>query len=277
VFEIPEGSRTSAGRSIQNLLQLRDEETVTAAFAIKDFDDRDILFCTRSGIVKKVTLSLLRNAARQSGIIACGLEDGDSLIGASLLEGGEDVLLATAQGMSIRFPESDVRRMGRTARGVKGIKLREGDSVVGSVVVQEGACLLTLCENGYGKRTTFDEYRTQSRGGLGIINIQANERNGPVVEVAGVTEDDDVMLITAGGMIVRTRIAEISIIGRNTQGVRVINPKDGDRLLAAAVVTAEDEEEPGEDTEAESEGNSGDSAPENRDDAPDSAENEGDS
>jgi len=245
VFEIPEGSRTSVGRSIHNLLPLQEDEQVTAAFAIKEFDDRDILFCTRYGIVKKVTLSLLRNAARQNGIIACGLEDGDSLVGATLLEGGEDVLLATARGMSIRFHESDVRRMGRTARGVKGIKLRGDDEVVGSVVVDDGCTLLTLCAHGYGKRTEFSEYRTQTRGGLGIINIQANQRNGPVVEIAAVREDENIMLITAGGMMVRTRVGEISVIGRNTQGVRVVNPKEGDRLLAAAVVSGEeDSEEP---------------------------------
>ena len=208
VFEVPEGSRTSLGRSIQNLLQLREGERVTAAFAIKEFDDRDILFCTRQGIVKKVTLSLLRNAARQSGIIACGLDDGDSLVGASLLEGGENVLLATANGISIRFPETDVRRMGRTARGVRGIRLRDGDEVIGTVVVEEGRTLLTACRNGYGKRTRFDEYRTQSRGGKGIINIQASKRNGPVVEVAAVTDEENVMLITAGGMIIRVAVGK---------------------------------------------------------------------
>ena len=152
-------------------------------------------------------------------------------------------MLGTAQGMSIRFPESDVRRMGRTARGVRGIKLRPGDDVVGSVVVEEGCTLLTLCAHGYGKRTGFDEYRVQSRGGLGIINIQANDRNGPVVEVAAVREADNIMLITAGGMMVRTRVAEISVIGRNTMGVKVVNPKQGDRLLAAAVVSGEQSEE----------------------------------
>jgi DNA gyrase subunit A len=241
VFEIPEGSRQSLGRSIKNLLQLREDEKVTAAFAIKEFDDRDILFCTSRGVVKKVTLSLLRNAARQSGIIACGLEDGDSLVGATLLEGNEDVVLATALGMSIRFPETDVRRMGRTARGVRGIKLRAGDEVVGSVLVEEDCNLLTLCAHGFGKRTGFAEYRRQSRGGLGIINIQANDRNGPVVAVAAVREQENIMLITAGGMMVRTRVAEISVIGRNTQGVRVVNPKKGDRLLAAAVVSGEEE------------------------------------
>ena len=253
MFEVPEGSRTSLGRSIQNLLNLREGEKVTAAFAIKEFDDRDILFCTRRGVVKKVTLSLLRNAARQTGIIACGLEDGDSLMGATLLEGGEDVLLATRKGHSIRFNESDVRRMGRTARGVRGIKLRGDDEVIGSVVVEEGRTLLTACENGYGKRTNFDEYRVQSRGGMGIINIQANERNGPVVEVAAVLDDENVMLITAGGMIIRTRIGEISMIGRNTQGVRIIKLKKDDRLLAAAVVSADVDEPEGDEPEGDAE------------------------
>ncbi len=251
VFEVPEGSRTSLGRSIQNLLQLREGERVTAAFAIKEFDDRDILFCTRQGIVKKVTLSLLRNAARQSGIIACGLDEGDSLIGATLLEGNENVLLATANGISIRFPETDVRRMGRTARGVRGIKLREGDEVIGTVVVEEGRTLLTACRNGYGKRTKFDEYRVQSRGGLGIINIQASKRNGPVVEIAAVADEENLMLITAGGMVIRTRVSEVSVIGRNTQGVRIINLKKGDQLLAAAIVSGEAELEADLETETD--------------------------
>jgi DNA gyrase subunit A len=223
---------------------------VTAAFAIKEFDDRDILFATRSGVVKKVTLSLLRNAARQTGIIACELKDGDAVIGAALLEGGEEVLLATAGGMAIRFPETDVRRMGRTARGVRGIKLRKDDSVVGLGVAREGACLLSVSERGYGKRTLLDEYRAQSRGGLGLKDLQTSKRNGHVVEVAVVDEGDEVVLMSAHGMVIRTRTDEISQIGRNTQGVRVMNLKEGDRLLAAAVVPPE-EDDAAEDDAAE--------------------------
>ncbi|MHC4971944.1 MAG: DNA gyrase subunit A [Planctomycetota bacterium] len=238
VFEVPELRRTSAGRSIQNLLNLRGSETVTSAFVLKEFDDRDILFATRSGIVKKVTLSLLRNAARQTGIIACELAEGDMLIDAALMTGGEHVLLATTDGMAIRFPEDDVRRMGRNARGVRGIKLRPGDRVVGLCLARPDTALLTLCENGYGKRTRLDEYRAQSRGGLGLKDIQTTERNGRVVDVAVVDESDDIVLITASGMIIRTRVAEISMIGRNTQGVKVMNLKPGDRLLAGAVVAA---------------------------------------
>jgi DNA gyrase subunit A len=240
VFEVPELSRTSAGRSIQNLLNLRPNESVTSAFVLKEFDDRDILFATRAGVVKKVTLSLLRNATRQTGIIACELAEGDELVGAALLAGGEGVLLATAEGMAIRFPERDVRRMGRSARGVRGIKLRPGDTVVGLGIQREDAALLTLCEKGYGKRTRLEEYRVQARGGLGLKDIQTTERNGRVVQVAVVDETDDVVLITANGMIIRTRVAEISMIGRNTQGVKVMNLKPGDRLLAGAVVEGED-------------------------------------
>ena len=243
VFEVPELGRTSAGRSIHNLLNLQEGEEISSAFPIKEFDDRDILFATRGGIAKKVTLSLLRNAARQTGLIACGLDEGDSLVGAVLLEGGEDVFLCTADGMSIRFPENDVRRMGRTARGVKGIKLRGDDFVVGLAVVRENTTLLTLCEGGYGKRTKIEEYRSQSRGGFGIKNIQTSKRNGRVVKIQVVDDDRDVILITAGGMIIRTRIDQVSVIGRNTQGVKVINLKAGDRLLAGAVVERASEEE----------------------------------
>jgi DNA gyrase subunit A len=243
VFEIPELARTSAGRSIHNLLQLKEQEKITTAFAIKDFDDRDILFATREGTVKKVTLSLLRNSRRQSGIIACELTGGDSLRGAVLLGGGEHILLATAEGMAIRFPESDVRRMGRNARGVRGIRLRKGDEVCGLVVIQAGAALLTLCEHGYGKRSSLGEYRSQTRGGLGLKDIQTTARNGRVVQVAAVREGDDVVLITAQGMIIRTSVDQIPVIGRNTQGVRVIKVREGDRLLAGAVVEAYQEED----------------------------------
>ncbi len=239
VFEMPELSRQSAGRNVRNLLNLRDGEVVTSAFAIKEFDDRDILFATRNGTVKKVTLSLLRNAARASGIIACELVEGDALLGAVLLRGGEEVLLASANGMAIRFREADVRRMGRTARGVRGIRLRKGDKVVGMVVKREGATLLTLCERGYGKRTPVRDYRLQTRGGLGVKNIQTTKRNGRVVSVTAVRETDDIVLITAKGMIIRTRVGEISVIGRNTQGVKVMNLKAGDRLFAGTVVAAE--------------------------------------
>ncbi len=244
VFEIPVLRRQSAGRNINNLLNLKDGEEVTAAFALEEFDDRDLLFVSRLGYVKKVTLSLLRNAARQTGLIACEVSDGDELLGAALLSGGEDVIIATKQGMAIRFSESDARRMGRTARGVRGIRLRRGDEVVGLSVARPGASLLTLCENGYGKRTLASEYRPQTRGGLGLKDIQATTRNGPVIGAYMVDESDEIVLITAQGMVVRTRVAEISKIGRNTQGVRIIKLKPKDRLLAASVVPSNGNGEP---------------------------------
>ncbi|MCZ6573270.1 MAG: DNA gyrase subunit A [Planctomycetota bacterium] len=242
-FEIPELRRTARGRSIHNLLQLREGENATAVFSLKEFDDRDLLFATRKGYVKKVTLSLLRNAVRQTGLIACDLAEGDELVGAVLLSADEHVLLGTARGMAIRFPASDVRRMGRTARGVRGIRLRQGDQVVGLAVVEENGYLLTVCENGYGKRTRLVDYRPQTRGGLGLKDIQTTGRNGPVVSLAAVGDQEDLILITAQGMIIRTRVAEVSVIGRNTQGVRVISLKSGDRLLSAAPAPAEDGEQ----------------------------------
>ncbi|MFQ5845248.1 MAG: DNA gyrase C-terminal beta-propeller domain-containing protein, partial [Planctomycetota bacterium] len=245
-FEIPEMSRYSRGRNIQNLLHLRDDEQATAVFSLEEFDDRDLLFATRGGYVKKVTLSLLRNAVRQTGLIACDLAEGDELLGAVLLSADEHVLLATTRGMAIRFPATDVRRMGRTARGVRGIRLRPGDRVVGLGVVGPDACLLSVCQNGYGKRTRLPEYRPQSRGGLGLKDIQTTQRNGPVVGVAVVREDQHVILITARGMIIRTPAAEVSVIGRNTQGVRVINLKPGDRLLSVAIAGAEEHNETAE-------------------------------
>ena len=255
VFEIPVLRRQSAGRNINNLLNLKDGEEVTAAFALTEFDDRDLLFVSRLGYVKKVTLSLLRNAARQTGLIACDVSDGDELLGAALLSGGEDVVINTKSGMAIRFSEADARRMGRTARGVRGIRLRKEDEVVGLSVVSEGGCLLTLCENGYGKRTDIAEYRSQARGGLGLKDIQTTARNGQVIGAYMVDEDHEIVLITAQGMVVRTRVAEISKIGRNTQGVRVIKLKGGDRLLAASVV-------PGNGDEAAEDGTPEDGTPE---------------
>jgi len=280
VFEIPVLRRQSAGRNINNLLNLKDGEEVTAAFALEEFDDRDLLFVSRLGYVKKVTLSLLRNAARQTGLIACEVGDGDELLGAALLSGGEDVIIASKNGMAIRFSESDARRMGRTARGVRGIRLRRGDEVVGLSVVRADASLLTLCENGYGKRTDCGEYRPQTRGGLGLKDIQATTRNGPVIGAYMVDEDDDIVLITAQGMVVRTRVAEISKIGRNTQGVRVIKLKAKDRLLAASVVPSNGDSKPGDNEPAADGGEptTGDAEPA-RDDAgtaPDGGEPKGD-
>ena len=177
---------------------------------------------------------------RSNGLIALKLDENDDLIGAAITSGGDEIILGTRDGMSIRFNESDVRAMGRVSVGVRGIKLREGDEVVDMVVVEAGASLLTVCERGYGKRTDLDDYRVQSRGGLGLINIKTTDRNGRVVALKAVHDDDELMMITANGMIVRTGLNEVRAIGRNTAGVRMISLKEGDKLVAVARLLVED-------------------------------------
>jgi DNA gyrase subunit A len=181
-----------------------------------------VFFVTRKGVVKRTDLNAFSNV-RSAGIIALGVDDGDSLVAVKITDGTKDVLLSTAQGMSIRFAESEVRSMGRTAYGVKGITLEEGDEVVGADVVEAGTTILTVTENGYGKRTEEAEYRVQGRAGKGIIDIKTTERNGPVVGIAQVKDRDEVMLVTNGGMLIRIKVGDISVIGRNTQGVRLIS------------------------------------------------------
>src|SRR3954453_773111 len=196
------------------------------------------------GVVKKTDLSLFRNP-RAGGIIAMGIEEGDSVIAVELSDGKEQVFLGTRDGMAIRFEETDVRSMGRTAYGVRGISLREGDEVVAMEVVREGGTLLTVAQNGYGKRTELDEYRLQSRGGVGIINIQTSDRNGKVVGIAYVREDDELMIISQQGMILRMRAGDVRSIGRATQGVRLIGMEEGDEVVAIAkLAEKEDDAEP---------------------------------
>jgi DNA gyrase subunit A len=171
--------------------------------------------------VKRTDLSAFSNV-RQNGIIALGVEDGDVVVSVQITDGTKDVLISTAQGMSIRFPEGEVRSMGRGAYGVKGITLEEGDEVVSAELVEKATTILTVTENGYGKRTQEDEYRVQGRGGKGVIDIKTTERNGRVVGAVQVKDDDQVMIVTNGGMLIRMKVKEISVIGRNTQGVRLI-------------------------------------------------------
>lgn len=244
VYQIPEMSRTAKGRAIVNLIELRPEERVVAFLNIQDFERSEdfLFFCTAHGKVKRTALKDYRNV-HKSGIIAINLNEGDTLIDVVHTTGSNHVLLATANGMSIRFDENDARVMGRNAAGVKGIELEEGDEVVGMIRVDDDADLLTVCENGYGKRTALTEYlvhsedgstRPQSRGGKGRIDIKTTERNGKVVAVRCVRENDSIMFISQGGMLVRVAAKSISQIGRNTQGVRVVNLKEGDKLMAAA-------------------------------------------
>jgi len=246
VYRIPEMSRTARGRAIVNLLNLREGERGVAFLNIEDFERAEdyLFFATAQGRVKRTALKDYRNVHR-AGIIAINLNEGDRLIDVVHTSGQDDVLLATASGMSIRFGENDARVMGRSTAGVKGIDLKRPDEVVGLIRVDDGASLLTVTAHGYGKRTALDDYlvrsedgttRRQSRGGKGRIDIQTTSRNGPVVTICCVQESDGLMFISAKGMIVRLPAASISQIGRNTQGVRLVNLKSGDRFIAAAPV-----------------------------------------
>jgi DNA gyrase subunit A len=241
VHEIPEVGPQGRGKAVVNLVNLAPQEKIAAFVSVKTFDPgRYVLLVTRKGIVKKTELTSFSNP-RTAGIIALGVEDDDALIEAVLTAGTDEVLLGTKEGMAIHFSEEDVRPMGRAAYGVKGIELEGGDEVVGLEVVPAGGSVLTVCANGYGKRTPIDEYRLQSRGGKGIINIKTSGRNGPVVGVKVLSGETGVMLITEKGMIIRLNTADISSIGRNTQGVRLIQLEEGDHLVSVARLAERDE------------------------------------
>ena len=241
-FEIPEASRTSSGKAIVNLLELQENEKVAAMLRIREFrEDQNILFATERGTVKKTALSGYRNI-RTGGIIAINIEEGDRLIQVRLTGGKDEVMLATANGMSIRFHEEQVRAVGRDSTGVRGIDLEDGDVVRSLDVVDPNGTFLIATENGYGKRTAFEEFRTQNRGGKGIIGIQTSERNGKVVAAHAVSSDESLIMVTATGMMVRTPVSDVRIIGRNTQGVRLINLDDSDALVSASVVEAEQDD-----------------------------------
>jgi DNA gyrase subunit A len=210
--------------------------------AVKEFEDgKFILMGTLKGVVKKTELSAFSNP-RAGGIIAMGVEDEDRLITAQITDGTGEVFIGTRDGVAIRFPEGDVRPMGRGAYGVRGISLRDGDEVVAMEVVRPGSTLLTVTEHGYGKRTELDEYRVQSRGGVGIINIQTSERNGRVIGMASVHDEDEFMLITQQGKILRTVARDIRTIGRATQGVRLIEMDADDRVVSLARLAEQDDD-----------------------------------
>jgi len=243
VYDIPQLGRTSRGRALVNLLQIGRGETITSMIPVRRFDQRNLFMATERGIVKKTALKAFGRPKR-GGIRAITLDKGDRLIGVALTGGKADVILGTRAGKAIRFHEADARAMGRPARGVRGIRLRARDAVVGMVVVDRQATLLTVCENGYGKRTGFEQYRSQSRGGLGLINIKTTDRNGKVVGLTAVSEADEMMMMTSGGMVIRMPVKDARTIGRNTQGVRMIRLKDGDHLVAMARVMREESTEP---------------------------------
>jgi DNA gyrase subunit A len=242
VHEIPDVGPGGKGKAIANLVSMAPDEKIASMLAVKEFEPtKFILMGTERGVVKKTDLSAFSNP-RAGGIIGMGVEDGDRLIVAQITDGTGEIFIGTRDGVAIRFPESDVRPMGRSAYGVKGISLREGDEVVAMEVVRPGSTLLTVTEHGYGKRTELDEYRVQSRGGVGIINIQTSERNGRVVGMAAVHDEDEFMLITQQGKILRTVARDIRTIGRATQGVRLIEIDADDRVVSLARLAEREEE-----------------------------------
>jgi len=236
VHELPQLGRAARGRSLANVLSLAEGERVRATLPVRSFEeigDDFVLLCTRKGVVKKTRLQAYSNP-RRGGIIAINLDPSDELIAASRTNGRQEVLIATRDGKSIRFEEGQVRAMGRTAAGVRGMTMRESDDVVGMEILSPGATVLTVTEKGYGKRTPLDDYRVQRRGGQGIITIRTSARNGPVVSVTQVVDDDEVMLITNSGKVLRAKVSGISTMGRATQGVRIMNLASGEKLASMA-------------------------------------------
>lgn len=242
VHELPMASRTAKGRPLINMVRLAPDEKLCGILPVRKFEEgRFVVMATQQGVIKKTDLMQFSNP-RASGIIAINFDEGDKLIGAALTDGKNEILLSTKDGLSIRFAEEDVRPMGRTARGVKGIELNEKDVVVSLDIVDPKAQLLTVSEYGYGKRTDADEYRSQTRGGKGIITIKTTDRNGGVVAALQVHDSDQVMIVTDGGKLIRMKAAEISIIGRNTAGMRLITLEEGEKVTSVTRISEDDED-----------------------------------
>ena len=248
VHEIPDVGPGGKGKAIANLVSMEDGEKIAALLAIKEWPSEEnqqfVVMGTRKGVVKKTDLTAFSNP-RAGGILAMGVDDGDAVIAVEMTDGKEQVFIGTREGMAIRFDETDVRPMGRTAYGVRGITLRENDEVVAMEVVREGGTMLTVTQSGYGKRTDLEEYRLQARGGVGIINIQTSERNGKVVGISYVHDDDELMLISQQGMILRMVAKDVRVIGRATQGVRLLGVEEGDEVVSVARLAEKEVEENG--------------------------------
>ena len=242
VHEIPQAGRAARGRSITNVLSLKAEEKLSAFLPVREFQEgRYVLFATRRGLVKKTDL-MQYASPRPSGIIAIALEEGDEVIGVRLTDGSLEAILSTRDGQAIRFKEDEARPMGRDTYGVRGMKLDAGDEVVSLDLVEPGATLLAVSENGYGKRTEMEEYRLTRRGGKGIITMKTTDKTGRVIGVRMVTDDDQIMLVTSGGKVIRLRVNEIRVIGRNTQGVRLIGLEEGERVASVARLAEREDE-----------------------------------
>jgi DNA gyrase subunit A len=230
VYQVPQASREARGKPIINLLPLQDDERINAVLPVREYDaDHFVFMATSKGTVKKTSLEAF-SRPRANGIIAIDLRDGDKLVDVAITDGKRDILLGASSGKAIRFNEADVREMGRGASGVRGIRLGAEAEVIALIILNEGD-ILTATANGFGKRTRADEFSTQGRGGQGVIAIQTSERNGQMVGAIQVTDDDEIMLISSSGTLVRTGVAEISTQGRNTQGVRLIRVAEGDWLV----------------------------------------------
>jgi DNA gyrase subunit A len=248
VYDIPQMGRAAKGKPIVNCIAIKPDERIAALVNVREFsDDRYLMFATRNGTVKKTVLSAYGNV-RSTGIIAINVEEGDELIDVQVTDGSNDVILATRHGKSIRFHEKDVRDMGRDTTGVKGIELESGDQVIGMVVVRREATLLVVSEHGLGKRSEIADYRVQHRGGKGIITLRRTDKTGDMVALKEVIPGDELMVITRHGVIIRLPVDDIRVIGRNTQGVKIINLDEGDSVIDVARVVREEEGE-GEEVE----------------------------
>lgn len=241
VHEIPVGGKLAKGKPIVNMCEIGKDEQIHAFCRVREFvENKFVVMASKHGVIKKTSLDAFSNP-RKAGVNAMDIEAGDELIEAAISDGTYEIVLATSKGMAIRFPEEKVRAMGRAAAGVKGVELADDDFVIGMVVVKRDCTLLVVCENGYGKRTSIEDYRVTNRGGKGIINVKTTERNGDVVAIKEVLDSDDLILITKNGIANRQAVSNINVIGRNTQGVRLINLTKGDLVTDVAVVVKEEE------------------------------------
>jgi DNA gyrase subunit A len=250
VYDIPEGTRSSKGRAIQNIIQIEPDDNVRAYINTKNLGDEEyinnnyIVMCTREGVVKKTKLKEY-SRPRQNGVNAIVIREGDQLLEAKITSGKAEIMIAARGGKAIRFNEENVRPIGRVGAGVRGIALDEGDEVVGMICIEPDAKqdVLVLSENGYGKRTDLDEYRVTNRGGKGVKTINITEKTGDLISIQAVTDENDLMIINRSGVTIRTKVDQIRLAGRATQGVRIINLREGDVIASVMAVPVSDEEE----------------------------------
>lgn len=245
IYDLPEAERNARGNHLKNTLPLEEDEQVYTVLSVNDFDvDGSFVFATRNGTVKKTPIREYANIY-QSGLIAINLNDDDELVSVKMADGDSEIIMATHNGQSIRFHESDARDMGRATQGVRGIKLKKGDAVVSLVVVnkdeKEDVQLLSVSEQGYGKRTKLEEYSLQGRGGQGVINLKVTDKTGAVISVSKVKGDEELFVLSEGGVLIRTRVSEVSTYGRSSQGVTIMRLDNDDKGVAAFVMMAEDD------------------------------------